>query len=90
LFFSFVKLCTSEKQFLNFFFEKTLSPNKQKRKKKSELRLQEAQDSHSTQYPLQKICRQDNIQTNSQRIIDDYPNIYVIWLIGKQKKTIPL
>lgn len=90
MFFSFVRLCTSEKQFLNFFFEKTLSPNKQERKKKSELRLQETQDSRSTRYPLQEICRQDNIQTNGQRIIDDYPNIYVIWLIGKQKKTIPL
>jgi len=79
------------KTILEFFFlrKRFLQINK-KEKKKSELRLQETQDSRSTRYPLQEICRQDNIQTNSQRIIDDYPNIYVIWLIGKQKKTIPL
>ncbi|RIB02797.1 hypothetical protein C2G38_2226851 [Gigaspora rosea] len=33
-------------------------------------------ETRSTRYPLQEICRQDNIQTNCQRIIDDYPNIY--------------
>ena len=90
MFFSFVRLCTSEKQFLNFFLKKRFLQINKKEKKKSELRLQETQDSRSTRYPLQEICRQDNIQTNGQRIIDDYPNIYVIWLIGKQKKTIPL
>ncbi|CAG8852911.1 9808_t:CDS:2, partial [Gigaspora margarita] len=52
----------------------------------SELRLQETQGSCSTRYPLQEVCWQDNIQTNGQRIIDDYLNIYVTRLIGKQKK----
>ncbi|RIB03561.1 hypothetical protein C2G38_2224702 [Gigaspora rosea] len=41
------------KTILEFFFEKTLSPNKQERKKKSELRLQETQNSRSTR--LQEI-----------------------------------
>jgi len=78
------------KTILEFFLKKRFLQINKKEKKKSELRLQETQDPRSTRYPLQEICWQDNIQTNGQRIIDDYPNIYVIWLIGKQKKTIPL
>ncbi|CAG8826904.1 7374_t:CDS:1, partial [Dentiscutata erythropus] len=45
------------------------------------------QDSSSIiRYPLQEVCRQDNIQTNGLEIIDDYPKIYVTRLTGNKKK----